>query len=115
MMNMEWEDFLQTKLDHIIATAKAKGRFYAADFNRFHNFDKASRIAGKPPECCAWDFAIKHLAVADDIMARLFGQPDWVPTQEDLAQAAEVFGDIQIYTLLIEGMLHRRASEGRAP
>lgn len=80
-----------------------KAQEYAADHDRFHNFNVAGRILGTTPEDALIGMFMKHLVSVLDIVDNL--REEAYPPAE---MVDEKIGDAINYLILLEGLLKKR-------
>ena len=98
-----FEESIQKSLEIVQSNLLNKGREYASNKSKFHNFEQISRIDNITREQALWGVAMKHLSSVIDIKNNIAeGQ---LPTQEFLD---EKLGDWITYMCLLYASISER-------
>ena len=102
MLESEFENILEARINKIRETLKSKAKEYATK-DRLHNFKIAARICDVTTEQALWGMASKHLV---SILDMVFDSKDTTPPPP--AMVDEKIGDMINYLILLEAVfLHR--------
>jgi hypothetical protein len=112
MNNTDFTTVVSSRLEKINAVLPAKGKEYASDTDRLHNFKVAARMSEPQttPEMALWGMLTKHLvSVLDIVVATKSGAapPDHLRDEK--------LGDAINYLILLEALLIERAALGPPP
>jgi len=103
----DFDRVLSDRLEKIKSILSEKAEEYAADNDRYHNFNVAGRIRNESPESALIGMWMKHLVSVLDLV-------DWIedaPAKLTAEIIDEKIGDAINYLILLEGMLYNRVSE----
>jgi hypothetical protein len=95
------------RIAHIKATIQKKGKGYATDDDRFHNFKAAGRKRNQTPEQALMGMMAKHEVLVDDLVEWAGTTPEKITTK----LINEKIGDNINYLILLEGLLKERIGE----
>lgn len=96
MTPQEFDELVTERINKIKNTLQSKGKGYAFNNDRLHNFKVAGQLADSSPEQALWGMAMKHLvSVTDLINGRLEN------TRHNLD---EKIGDMINYLILLEAL-----------
>jgi len=97
----QFDEIVERRTQKIVETLTTKAKEYAADDDRFHNFNVAARIAGTTPEKALKGMMLKHIVSVFDLI-------EWSYIDEGRPNEAiidEKIGDTINYLILLEGMM----------
>jgi len=97
MLESEFENILEVRIDKIRETLKSKAKEYATE-DRLHNFKIAARICDTTAEQALWGMASKHLVSIIDMVS---DSKDRIPSH---AMVDEKIGDMINYLILLEAV-----------
>ena len=102
----QFDEIVERRTRKIIETLTTKAKEYAADDDRFHNFNVAARITGTTPEESLKGMMLKHIVSVFDMI-------EWSYIDEGRLNEAiidEKIGDTINYLVLLEGMMRHQLS-----
>ena len=102
----QFDEIVERRTQKIVETLTTKTKEYAADDDRFHNFNVAARIAGTTPEKALKGMMLKHIVSVFDMI-------EWSYTDEGRINEAiidEKIGDTINYLVLLEGIMRHQLS-----
>lgn len=105
MIQEKFDKVVENRLQSIKDTLLLKGKEYASDTDKLHNFNKASEITGECREKVLFGFALKHLVSVMDIIDNMNKDNKYIPSQE---LTSEKCGDLINYILLLEASIEDR-------
>ena len=97
---------VERRIRKIRAVLSNKGKEYASETDRMHNFKVAARFDGSTPERALWGMLLKHLVSVKDQVDALDRLP--VDHMPDLPRWQEKLGDAINYLVLLEGLIWER-------
>jgi hypothetical protein len=103
---MQFDEILIRRLNNTESVLKSKGKEYATNNDRYHNFRVAARVLNTTPEKALLGMAAKHLVSILDIVEN--------SSKGELINEAhldEKIGDMINYLILLEGLLKERMSK----
>ena len=96
----DFDKIVEQRRARIVAILTAKGKEYATDADRLHNFKVSAAFAGTTPVYECWAFNRKHLvSIMDMVNAQNQGK------RFTSAQWDEKIGDAINYLILLEALL----------
>ena len=104
MTSFNFDTVVEDRVQKIAKILSHKAREYAADEDRFHNFNTAARIDNTYPERALKGMWMKHLVSVFDLI-------DWAEAASHKITGElidEKIGDAINYLILLEGMLLQR-------
>jgi len=96
MKDAQFKALLADAIKHLNELSDNKGAEYTETHDRLENFKIGSQMSGLTPKHYAWTLMTKHLV---SVRQHNIGQH---PLTQD--QLREKYGDIRLYTVLLEGM-----------
>lgn len=100
-MNTEnFEAVVNKRIAHITKTLKIKGKEYASDTDRLHNFYEGSKISGKSPTSVLDGMMLKHYISYRDILTNI--EKGNIPPQDIID---EKIGDLINYFILFDAVV----------
>ena len=102
--NSPFDKLVDRRLVHIKATLQRKGKEYATDDDRFHNFKAAGRKRNQTPEQALVGMVAKHEVSVDDLVKWAGTSPERITVK----LIDEKIGDNINYLILLEGLLRER-------
>jgi len=102
----QFDEIVERRTRKIAETLTTKAKEYAADDDRFHNFNLAARIAGTTPEKALKGMMLKHIVSVFDLI-------EWSYVDDGRLNEAiidEKIGDTINYLILLEGMMKHQLS-----
>lgn len=103
MKNEQFEIAVKELLNKIEQNLIVKGREYAVEGDRLHNFNRAAQILGECREKALFGFALKHLVSVMDMINGI--QNGKLPSKASLD---EKVGDLTTYTALLYASIYDR-------
>lgn len=106
---MNSKDFDKIVFDRVLAienTLAAKGKEYASNTDRLHNFKEAARLEEVHPITALRGMMLKHIVSVNDMCDKYRAGGT-----ESEAMINEKFGDYINYLILLEAMLKERNQE----
>lgn len=100
---MKFEKIVKNRVDKIEKILVEKGKEYAKENDRFHNFNEAARMEGSTPEKALWGMFLKHYVSVRDMVFQ--------NRKFEIDQIDEKIGDAINYFILLEGLLKIKISE----
>jgi len=108
MKNKQFKALVKSRLGYISATLTLKGKEYASDTDRLHNFKRAARLRECTPEDALIGFFMKQLTSVLDMV-------DAIETQDfPVEYVDEKLGDCINYLILLEALIAERRWAKRA-
>jgi hypothetical protein len=104
---MNFDHVVSRRVQKIQSVLSKKAEEYAADNDRYHNFNVAGRILDVSPERALIGMWMKHVVSVLDLV-------DWIedaPAKLTAELIDEKVGDTINYLLLLEGLLYKRINE----
>ena len=106
MNSAKFELVLMRRFDLVRETLMAKGREYASETDRLHNFKAAGQVMNCTPERALIGFMTKHLVSILDMVNALDSGVPINPKMKD-----EKVGDAINYLFLLDAVFEERISE----
>jgi hypothetical protein len=112
--DMDFDSVVEFRIEQIRKTLQAKGKEYATESDRFHNFNVAGKMNKTTPEKALKGMMAKHeVSVVDLIeysnsVMDLIEHVEYDPDRLTEALVNEKIGDNINYLILLEGMLKQR-------
>lgn len=106
---MQAKDFnavVDSRIGFIRSILTQKGKEYATEFDRLHNFKVAARFNGRTPELALWGMMVKHLVSIYDLIDGIDAERGTY--RPDAAMWHEKLGDAINYLILLEGLITER-------
>lgn len=100
MDNRTFEQIVQDRLEKIQHTLVVKGKEYATENNRLHNFDRGASVTGQTREKALWGYAVKHYVSFLDMLDNM--EKGKMPTPQ---LVDDKIGDLINYLILIEACI----------
>lgn len=96
MNQKDFTGLLENRITSIKETLELKGKEYAFNSDRLHNFKSAGRIKGEPPEKALWGMAMKHIVSVEDLING--------DLENNRHNVDEKIGDLINYLILLEAL-----------
>jgi len=106
----QFNEVLQQRLDKIQQILFVKGREYASNTSRYHNFEVAARFTDTSKEKALVGMMLKHWVSVLDLVEIATLSPERL----SIEQVDEKIGDSINYLILLEGMLVGRIHENQS-
>ena len=104
-LGSNFEEVLKERLEALKATAEVKGKEYTTgDGDRYHTFRVGARLKGETPEQTLYGIAMKQVVSVVDMIAYTAECPERL----SIPLINEKLGDLNLYTILLEGLLKER-------
>lgn len=97
MNQKEFDGLLEQRIAGIKDVLQLKGKEYAFNNDRLHNFKIAARLKGESPAVALWGMAMKHLVSVEDL---IYGR-----LANNRHNVNEKVGDLINYLILLEALL----------